>query len=243
MGLIKSTNAPASITPFSLADIERHAKTILLRAQQQAEQLLAAAQGEAVELKAQARAEGLAEGLREGTEKGAEQGRLAGQQLALNEHRARLTQVLTALTGAATALDSSRGELESVGLAEVVKLSIAIARRVTKRQGLIDSEVLTANLAEAMNLVVHSADIRIAIHPSQRATLNEALPKLRMQWPALTHVHLIDDPALDPGGCRVFTEHGQIDADLSGQLDRIAAELLPIELTGADTQTPRAEGA
>ena len=70
MGLIKSANSPSAATPFSLADIERAAKSILLRAQHQAEQLLAAALAEGEVLREQARAEGLAQGLRVGRRKG-----------------------------------------------------------------------------------------------------------------------------------------------------------------------------
>src|SRR5204862_640649 len=103
----------------------------------------------------------------------------------------------------------------------------AIARRVTKRQGLIDGEVITANLADAMRLVVHAADVQIAIHPAQRNALEASLPHLRTEWPGLKHVNLIDDPTLAPGGCRIFARGGQVDADLDTQLDRVIADLLP----------------
>lgn len=243
MGLIKSSNSPvAAATPFSLADIERAGKVILLRAQQQAEQLLAATQAEAEILKEQARAEGLAAGRQEGTAQGMEQGKLAGQQLALNEYRERFQQAHAAFTKAASALDTGRGDLDANALAEVVKLALAIARRVTKRQGLLDPAVLTANLGEALKLVVHSTDVRVAIHPAQRATLDAALPQLRLQWPNLNHVRIIEDATLEPGGCRVFTEQGQIDADLAGQLDRIAAELLPVPEPVASSPLPPGEG-
>jgi len=69
MAVIKSANAP-SLVPFSMADIERHAKSVLLRAQQQAEQLLAAAQMEAEWLKQQATSEGLIAGRKQGTVEG-----------------------------------------------------------------------------------------------------------------------------------------------------------------------------
>ena len=36
MGLIKSANAPTTLMPFSMKDIENQARAILLRAQQQA---------------------------------------------------------------------------------------------------------------------------------------------------------------------------------------------------------------
>ena len=227
MGLIKSSDAPPSMVPFSMADIERHAKMVLLRAQHQAEQLLAAAQAEAESLKQQAKAQGLVEGRREGTAQGLSQGKQAGHQQALSEHRAQLGQAVAALTAAAMAIEQSRDALEAAALVEVAELSLAVARRVTKRQAMIDPQVLAENLQEAMKLVVKSADVRVAIHPSQRATLDTALPQLKLQWPDLDHVHVIEDAALQPGGCRVFTEHGQIGADLDEQLNRLAAELLP----------------
>lgn len=236
MPLIKSPNTPVAVTPFSLADVERAAKNTLLRARQQAEQLLAAAQAEAETLKAEAHVQGLAQGRQEGLAQGLEQGKQAGQQQALNENRAQLQQAIAALTKAAARLDASRTDLESNALTEVVKLAVAIARRVTKRQGLLDPQVLTSNLAEAMKLVVQTTDIRVAIHPAQRATLDGALPELRLQWPNLAHVKIIEDATVSAGGCRVFTEEGELDAEISGQLDRIASELLPLpeELAATD---------
>lgn len=210
-----------------MADIERHAKLILLRAQQQAEQLLAAAQGEAESLKLQAVAEGTAEGRRQGMAEGTEEGRKAGQQQALGEYRAQFQQVMQALTGTMLQIDQHRADLEADGLAEVVRLSLAIARRITKRQGMLDPKVLESNLQDAMKLVVSRGDLRIAVHPAQRATLEAVLPQLQLQWPALTHVQLVEDAALAPGGCRIFSENGAVDADLETQLDRMAVELLP----------------
>jgi flagellar assembly protein FliH len=243
MGLIKSFNTPTAMTRFSLADVERAAKNTLLRARQQAEQLLAAAQEEGETLKREAHAEGLARGHQEGTAQGLEQGRQAGHQQALNEHRAQLQQAVAALTKAATMLEAGRADLEATALTEVVKLSMAIARRVTKRQGMLDPQVLAGNLTEAMKLVIQSTDVRVAIHPSQRSTLDAALAQLRLQWPNLQHVKVIEESTLDPGGCRVFTEQGQVDADLAGQLDRIAAELLPTEESHVLSPLPEGEGA
>ena len=226
MPVIKSANSPTLI-PFSMADIERAAKNVLMRAQQQSEQLLAEAQSTAAQLRQQAHAQGLIEGRKQGTAEGLTQGREAGHQQALTESRAQLQQALSALNAAASTIDQSRNDLEAVALAEVTQLALAVARRVTKRQAAIDPDVLTSNLTEAMKLVVKSADVRVAIHPAQRKTLDAALPKLALQYATLTHVQIIEDPSIFPGGCRVFTEHGQVNADLDSQLDRIAGQLLP----------------
>ena len=233
MGVIKSTDAPLSLSPFSMADIEKQAKLILLRARQQADQLLAAAQAEADLLKQQAASEGAADGRRQGLVQGLEEGKKAGHQQALNEHRAQFQQALQSLTNAMLEVERHRSELEANALAEVVRLALAIAQRVAKRQGVLDPDVLTANLHEAMKLVVAKTDLRIAIHPRQRKTLDAAIPQLQLHWPQLQHVRVVEDATVAPGGCKVLSENGSIDADLQTQLDRVAAELLPIRESAA----------
>src|SRR4051812_9170670 len=231
MAVIKSINAPSNLTPFSMKDVEQHARAILARAQQKAEQLITEAQITASELKEQAVAEGVIEGRKEGIAKGIEEGKKLGQQQALNEHKQQLTQLVMALTTASKELNASRKQLEAGAMAEVVKLAVSIARRVTKQYGQLDPNVLTANVAEAMKLVVQSTDIRIAVNPTQRDTLNKALPQLKMQWPALEHVVMADDSSIAPGGCKITAGQGHVNADLEMQINRIASELRPTGLT------------
>jgi flagellar assembly protein FliH len=227
MGLIKSNAAPVSLAPFSMRDIEAHAKTIILRAKQQADQILAAAQTEGVDIRQKAYDQGFVAGREDGMKKGTEDGRAAGKQAALAEQKAKLEQLLKTFNAAVVELNASRSKLESAASSEVIKLAIAIARRVTKLQGQADPKVLTENIKAAMRLVVHSTDIKIAVHPSQKQSLTETLPQLRMQWPNVTHVELVEDPKLAPGGCRIFTAAGEIDGDLDDQINRVAADLLP----------------
>lgn len=227
MGLIKSTTAPPSLSPFSMRDIEAQATALLRGARRAADQLLAQAQIEGETLKAQARAEGLAEGQAAGLAKGLDEGRQNGHQAALAETKAQLTDVWSALSSALAQLDASRRELEAAGIVEVIELASSIARRVTKRQAALDPAVLSENLREAMKLAVQAADVRIVINPAQRKTLSEELPKLQLNWPQLKHVELVDDSTIAPGGCRLLTRHGEVDAEIDGQLDRVIAELMP----------------
>jgi flagellar assembly protein FliH len=235
MPLIKSAHVPPGVAAFSMRDVENVAKGILLRAREQAEALLAEAQEHAESLRSDGYEQGLQAGERDGLAQGRQEGFKAGTQQALAEHKADFTAAVTALTAAAGELEAQRRNLESDGLREVVSLAIAIARRVTKRQGLIEPDMLTENLNEAMKLVAHAADVRVAIHPDQKARLESTLPQLRIRWPDLRHVELVEDPSLAPGGCRIFTARGQVDADLDGQLDRVVADLLPTPNTEASS--------
>jgi flagellar assembly protein FliH len=227
MAVIKSNNVPTSTSPFSLRDVENHAKAMLVRAREQAEALLASAQQEGEILRQQAYEEGLAEGRRDGRKQGELEGTKAGAQQALAEHQQQLATLVAALSTAAVEFDASRRELEAAGLSEVVALSAAVARRVTKRQGMLDPEVLAENLREAMKFVSHAVDVRVAIHPQQKQVLEDALPRLRMAWPQLKHLEIVPDVSIAPGGCRIFTARGQVDGDLDAQLDRVIDDLLP----------------
>src|SRR5436190_4878108 len=133
MALIKANHAPPSLQPFSMADVEVAAKRVLLRARQQAEQLLLDAQNEAEALKEQAKVEGLEQGHAEGVRIGAE----AGHAQALAEHREQFTQAIAALAAAAAEMDAGRQRLEADVLREGVELAAAIARRGPQRRGLI----------------------------------------------------------------------------------------------------------
>lgn len=226
MPLIKSAN-PTSLKPFSMADIAKQAAAILARAQQRADAMLGEAQRAGEELRRAAHAEGLAAGRSDGMALGREEGRRLGQEQALEEHREQLTAALSALTTAARDMDDRRRELEAGVLREVVDLSLNIAARITKRQGQYDPEMLERNLGASLKLVIGLHKLRIAIHPAQKAVLADALPRLKLEFPTLEHVELVEDLTIAPGGCRLLTRQGQIDATLDEQLNRIAADLVP----------------
>jgi len=227
MGLIKAENSPLKVQPFSLADIENQAKEILDRAQRKAERLEAAAHEQAKKILKDAHTAGLRGGWTEGFKKGQEEGAKAGKEQALSEYKTEFAATIATLKAAAETLNRSRVELESAAVKDVLALAVAIAERVTKRQGVLDAAVAVNNVEEALKLVSHSSDVRIAIHPKNKATLKEVLPRLKNQWPALAHVELVEDEMLAPGGCRIFTAAGEVDGDLDGQINRIVADLMP----------------
>jgi len=240
MPVIKHNHVPTTASPFSMRDIEEQAQSLVRQARQAAEQVLARAQREAEALRRKAReegktegysaglAQGMAEGRAEGLQRATEEGHAAGRAAGLAEVGPQLTAAHAALASALSQIDAGRHDLEQAATAEVVQLALAVARRVTLRQSALDPAVLVANLSDAVRLAVRAADIRIIVHPDQRATVEQELPRLKMDWPTLAHVELVDDPTITPGGCRVMTRSGgEIDARIETQLDRIVAEMMP----------------
>ena len=218
MPLIKSAIATTTVR-LSLRDIEADARALIERAENDAEQIVSEARRRAAEIGAQA--------MQEGWKQGHAQGLAEARAQAVEQFAEDIALSVEAMARAAAMIKASRVQRESAALADMVKLTLAIARRVTKRQGLIDPSVLTENLREAVRQLIRHEDVRVTIHPSQRATLIEALALLRQEWPTLEHVEIVEDDSICPGGCRVSGGQGEIDATLQAQLDRLAVKLMP----------------
>lgn len=210
-----------------MADIESYARQMLLKARQDADQLLAAAQDEAERIKQSARADGLALGKKEGVAQGKAEGAALGKKEAFEAEKKRVGDLSSALQAALTALDEQRRDLIEKAESEVLPLALSIARKVTKRMGQLDPRVVEANAREAARLVLSRHEIRIAVHPSQKQTMDDVAVRLKQQWPQFTTIQITESESITPGGCRITTAGGEIDAELETQLDRIAMELVP----------------
>ena len=231
-GEVESSTAAAAgrIVKLELRDFEAQAHAALDAAQREASRIVADAQAQREAIQVEACEQGRAEGFRQGFEHGSD---LAREE-AMERYEQELTLLMNALTSATASLDLARRQIEPAALADAVELAIAIAERVTRRRGLIDPAVLRENVRAAMQLTSRSAaGIRIAIHPSQSATLAEMRSALQMEFPQLAGAEILEDSQIDPGGCRIHTARGRIDADLKSQLDRIASKLLPQADAGA----------
>ena len=211
---------------FNLTDIADEARRLMADAEAQAQQrraeIEAQAHADAERIKTQAQ--------QEGYQAGSEEGRQTAYDQALAEYRetfaAESKETLDYLR--AICEEFSRIKHDTLWRAEqgTVALAIAIAEKVVKLTGLAVPSVTAANVKAALELISHSTDLVIHVNPRDV----EHLERL-----AATHEELLGkhdtiriepDPALEPGGCRINTDHGVIDAQLDTQVRRIAEELM-----------------
>lgn len=231
MGLIKAAQTTSSqLKAFSMADIETQAQVIVARARQQAEQILAQAKASVGEQKIIAFDEARAMGAKKGYDEGFAKGLVAGKQEGFNKLTQAMQSSMSALTSAASTLDAIRAANLDKMTRDALTLTFMLVEKITRRRGMLDPGVIEANLAEAIRLVGSASRIRVAISPRDRKTIDEMLPKIKSQWPNLREIDINEDSAVSPGGCRVHTAGGEIDATLDEQLSRIAADLLPGEI-------------
>lgn len=101
--------------------------------------------------------------------------------------------------------------------AGLLKLALAVARRILHRELSIDPEALEGLVRVALQKVRIEEVGRVRVHPEHAALLRAALEKL----PAGRGVEVQPDPQLEPGGVVLETSRGNLDASVETQLAEI----------------------
>jgi len=149
----------------------------------------------------QARADGLREGEAAGRSRAA----------------AELQPVLERLAHAIAELASLRARLRSDAESDMVKLALAIARRVLRRELAIDPEALHGLVLAALEKLQAQEICRVKVHPSHAAAVAACLQKT-VVGPA---VDIVPDPSREPGTLIFETARGNLDASVETQLQEI----------------------
>ncbi len=198
---------------FNLTDVSQQANLYLDSIRQQAAEVIAAAHGEADQIRAQARQQGVQEAL--------EQAREDVRQ----ELEAHLQTLLPALEQAVEAIQQSRRECQRHWQANVVHLATRIAARVIRTEVSQHPEITSRWIEEALALAVGSTQIRLHLNPDDHAAIQGEVEQWVSQISNVEPTEIIPDAAVEQGTCRVTTEFGEIDQRIDSQLARIEQEL------------------
>ncbi|MBE3598025.1 MAG: hypothetical protein IMX02_04235 [Limnochordaceae bacterium] len=175
-----------------------------------------------------AREQAREEGFREGIEAGREQGRREG----LEEVQARLQATLQALRSAVEEAVRRRDEALRQADADVVKLALAVAERVIRREVSAGPQVTAAVLGSILQEMPQPAGrVVVRVHPDEHRLLTGMQLDIPGR-PGALEVTWVADPAVSPGGCRVETEMGSIDAGLETRLSGVAAAVMDVMRRG-----------
>lgn len=239
MALIRNSNSGASLKDaivMNLGDLSREAESLVARAQTEAARIVAEAEARRAAMLETAGAEGFARGHAEGLARGSEEGSAAGHTQALAASAARLAELDVAWCRALASFAEERGRLLADARADVVRLAVMLAEKLTKRRLEIDPTLVIDQVSAVIRLIARPSRLTVRVHPADEALVREALPGLLASLPLAEHVGIVSDPALARGSCVATTAGGGVvDASITGQLDRIASELLPgrLEAEGA----------
>ncbi|HVX66554.1 MAG TPA: FliH/SctL family protein [Bryobacteraceae bacterium] len=141
---------------------------------------------------------------------GLEQGRAAGER----EAAARLDAIVERFTAAVHELSTRRKQLRHEAERDVVKLSIAIARRVLHRELNADPEALLGLVKAALEKLDSREVDRVRVHPADAASVRAQLERLR----PTSHFEIVPDSSLERGAALFEGSRGSLDASVETQL-------------------------
>jgi flagellar biosynthesis/type III secretory pathway protein FliH len=128
-------------------------------------------------------------------------------------------ELLTAKVAALTEsfAEAREGYLHWLEL-ESVKLALAIAARILRREAQMDSLLLTGAVRVALGQLAASTSVRLRVPAEDQAMWEEAM---RLMPGLAMRPNVIGDPEMKLGECRMETELGSADLGLWAQLKEI----------------------
>ena len=210
---------PASLeeqTAEILAKAEQEAQALLKRAQAEAEQIVQKARQDAATLihESEAKMQLLQE---QAVQTGLAQGEAQGL--------AQLKQAAELFETVLKEAHAERRRLIEGSEADAVQLILAIVRKVLKVEPIINEQVILKVTRAALQRLSQVTEVQIAVHPADLELLHFNLSQLT---DLALEIVLEPDEKIAPGGCRIHSRSGTIDATLDSQFETVARSFLAV---------------
>ena len=206
-----------SLVAFNTNDLKAMAAKILRRAEEVAEQKVAAAAQTAAAQEKKGYDAGMAKGLAEGGKKGEATGRAAGEKAAREEFAKSVEGVAAALKATLAELNRRKMQLQADAEADLIHLAVAIAKRVVRQEFAALPDAALPVVREAIGLCNDRSDLTLLLNPEDVAAVERELPALRGAFADLGRVALAPDPTIERGGALLRTATSSVDLRLSAQ--------------------------
>ncbi len=129
-------------------------------------------------------------------------------------------------------LDKRKEILDSLE-GQVVELAILVVRRVVKVLSENQKNVVINNIIQALQRLKSRSDIVVRVNLSDLEFATEHKSMFIREIEGDSKLTLAEDSSVEPGGCVIETDFGEIDARISSQLNEIESrirDLLPISV-------------
>ena len=149
-----------------------------------------------------------------------ETGRREGEAAARQAAQTQLQGVLQKLTVSIQETVDLRPRLRREAEADLVRLAVAIARRILNREVNTDPEAIGGLVRVGLEKLRSQEVTRLVVHPEFQKAIQELL-----QRQGVAHVEIAADPAQDRGTVIFQTNRGNLDLSIETQLREISRGL------------------
>lgn len=232
--LIKRDAVRHSPTRFSFVHVHDEARRMVDDAREEARQITARAHEEAARVietarsaaESEGREQGYSAGHEHGLAQGLAEGRRQGAEAARSEFAQATAPAAQALASLVAELEQRRAALVDQARADLLTLSLDIARRLT---GLAFNSRPEAAQRMAHELIAHCAQrtsLRLQLSPADASVLREHVPQLQNAFSDLRDLAIEESTDLSRGCARALHRDGEVSFDAQAALDALALELI-----------------
>jgi flagellar assembly protein FliH len=157
-------------------------------------------------------------------EEGKEAGRLEGYA----EGKVEVDRLIQRTQVVLERAQDKRGEILIETEKEIVDLVLLIARKVVKVIADNQREVIISNVVKALRKVRDRGNIIIHVNLVDLKLTTEHTKDFIKMMEGVKSMQVMEDSSVDPGGCIIETDFGEIDARIASQLAELESKILEI---------------
>jgi flagellar assembly protein FliH len=199
------------------------AQSLKREAEDEAEKITAEAKQQAQAIEIAARSAFEAE-----RQEAEERGRTAGRETGFGEGRAEVERLIQRTQTILERAQDKRAEILAETEQQIIDLVLLISRKVIKVISENQRNVVISNVVQALRKVKGRGNILIRVNVMDLKMTSEHTKEFIKLVEGAKSIQVIEDSTVDPGGCVIETDFGEIDARISSQLAELETKILEI---------------
>lgn len=210
-------NGPADAWASLMDKASAQAEEIVNRARASADEITRQAQLSGEQIKQEA----YQSGFEKGSQAGSDAGYLEGMAKADEEAVTIRAQAAEVLAQAETIRRQTLSAMEQ----EIVDLAREIAKKLLSAQLTLEPGMVLQTAVESLRLVADRLNVVLYINPVELELVERRKGELLGILPARAQLQVVADPSVQPGGCKVETEQGWVDATMETRWEELTKAL------------------
>jgi flagellar assembly protein FliH len=171
-----------------------------------------------------------------------ERGRIAGQESGFIQGKDEVERLVQRTQTILERAQDKRTEILAETEQQIVDLVLLIARKVIKVISENQRNVVVSNVIQALRKVKGRGNIFIRVNMLDIQLATEHKKDFIEMVEGAKSIQIVEDTTVDPGGCVIETDFGEIDARISSQLSELEQKILEISPIRSRAKTGSAEG-
>ncbi len=225
-GDFEGSHASESIVAYQYTDLQNTARAILAKATATANNKIEQAKKNIFELEEKMRQQGYDKGYAEGIEAGKTEGYKAGEVAARKDFEAKIGGLNGALQLILNELNLRKQSIQSQAEADLLGLSLDIAKKIVRREVEVDERFVVPILMEAVALTNNKNDLIVKLSSADYSAVEEEIPTLKAVFSEIGRVSLTVDEGMQQGGVKLSSRDGEVDLSLDTQFKALEKALV-----------------